>query len=44
MGNEGRVNLEKEGGAGDLGETSRSKLPLVLGFGRCGDREHPQGD
>ena len=44
MGNEGRVKLEKEGGAGHLGETSISKLPLVLGFGGCGDREHPQGD
>lgn len=41
MRKEGRVNLEREGRAGDLGEMSLSELPLVLGFG-CGDREHGQ--
>ena len=35
----GRMNLEREGRAGNLGEMSISELPFFLGFGRCGDRE-----
>lgn len=37
MQKEGRVNLDREGRAGDVGEVSPSELPFVLGFGRCGD-------